>query len=62
MFVATSSICWYYLFKSLGIVWCTVYLIVYNACFLSLYTEDFENLQELGIQDFEQQLAGEHGK
>jgi hypothetical protein len=34
------------------------------ACFqsLSLGAEDFENLQELDVQDFEQQLAGEQGK
>jgi hypothetical protein len=25
-------------------------------------TDDFENLQELDVQDFEQQLAGELGK
>jgi hypothetical protein len=29
---------------------------------LSLGADDFENLQELNIQDFEQQLAGEQGK
>jgi hypothetical protein len=29
---------------------------------LSLGAEDFENLQELDFQDFEQQLAGEQGK
>jgi hypothetical protein len=35
-----------------------------NACFrsMSLGVEDFENLQELDVQDFEQQLAGEQGK
>jgi hypothetical protein len=34
------------------------------ACFwsLSLGVEDFENLQELDIQYFEQQLVGEQGK
>jgi hypothetical protein len=33
-------------------------------CFqsLSLGTGDFENLQELDIQDFEQQVAGEEDK
>jgi hypothetical protein len=33
-------------------------------CFrsLSLGADDFENLQELSVQDFEQQLAGEQGK
>jgi hypothetical protein len=32
-----------------------VYLFVYIACFrsLSLGVEDFENLQELNVQDFE---------
>jgi hypothetical protein len=29
---------------------------------MSLGVEDFENLQELDVQDFEQQLAGEQGK
>jgi hypothetical protein len=29
---------------------------------LSSSTDDFENLSELGIQNFEQQLAGEQGK
>jgi hypothetical protein len=29
---------------------------------LSLGAEDFENLQELNVQDFEQQLAGEQAK
>jgi hypothetical protein len=29
---------------------------------LSLGTNDFENLQELDFQDFEQQPAGEQGK
>jgi hypothetical protein len=34
------------------------------ACFRSLLlgADDFENLQELDIQDFEQQLTGEQGK
>jgi hypothetical protein len=34
------------------------------ACFqlLLLGTDDFENLQELDFQDFEQQPAGEQGK
>jgi hypothetical protein len=34
------------------------------ACFrsLSLGANDFENLQELDFQDFEQQQAGEEGK
>jgi hypothetical protein len=34
------------------------------ACFwsLSLGADDFENLQELDFQDFEQQTAGEEGK
>jgi hypothetical protein len=34
------------------------------ACFwsLSFGADDFENLQELDFQDFDQQLAGEQGK
>jgi hypothetical protein len=42
----------------------TVYLFTCVAYFLSLPlgAEDFENLQELDIQDFEQQLAEEQGK
>jgi hypothetical protein len=28
----------------------------------TLGAEDFENLQELDVQDFEQQLVGEQGK
>jgi hypothetical protein len=48
----------------LGTVWYTVYLFVCIACFglLSLGTDDIENLPELDVQDFEQQLAGEQGK
>jgi hypothetical protein len=40
------------------------YLFTYVAYFqsLALGVEDFENLQELGIHDLEQQLAGEQGK
>jgi hypothetical protein len=35
-----------------------------NACFrsLSLGAKDFENIQELDVQDFEQQQTGEQGK
>jgi hypothetical protein len=64
MFVGRSSICWYYLLSPIGIVWCTIFLFACMACFqsLSLGAEDFENLQELDVQDFEQQLAGEQGK
>jgi hypothetical protein len=29
---------------------------------LSFGADDFENLQELDVQDFEQQLVGEQGK
>jgi hypothetical protein len=41
-----------------------IYLFVCIACFRSLLlgAEDFENLQELDVQDFEQQLAEEQGK
>jgi hypothetical protein len=40
------------------------FLVAFVACFrsLPLGTEDFKNLQELNVQDFEQQLEGEHGK
>jgi hypothetical protein len=40
-----------------------IYLFVI-ACFwsLSLGANDFENLQKLDFQDFEQQLVGEQGK
>jgi hypothetical protein len=42
----------------------TVCLFDCVACFRSLLlgAEDFENLQELNVQDFEQQIAGEQGK
>jgi hypothetical protein len=42
----------------------TVYLFTCVASFRSLQlgAEDFENLQELDVQDFEQQLAKEQGK
>jgi hypothetical protein len=45
-------------------MWCTIYLFACVACFglLPLGVEDFENLQELDVQDFEQQLVGEQGK
>jgi hypothetical protein len=48
----------------LGIVWYTIHLFVCIAYFQSLLlgADDFENLQELDIQDFEQQLVGEQGK
>jgi hypothetical protein len=40
-----------------------VYLFACIACFrsLSLGTKDFENLQELDVQGFEQQQVGEQG-
>jgi hypothetical protein len=40
-------------------------LFICFCCFfrsLPLGIEDFENLQELNVRDFEQQLAGEQGK
>jgi hypothetical protein len=42
----------------------TIYLFAYIASFwsLSLGAVDFENFQELDIQDFEQQQVGEKGK
>jgi hypothetical protein len=41
-----------------------LYLFASIACFwlLSLGADDFENLQELDEQEFEQQLVGEQGK
>jgi hypothetical protein len=47
-----------------GTIWCSVCLFVCVACFrsLPLGAEDFENLQELDVQDFEQQIVGEQGK
>jgi hypothetical protein len=41
-----------------------VYYLFIIACFRSqsLGTNDFENLQELDFQDFEQQPVGEQGK
>jgi hypothetical protein len=49
---------------SLGTVWCNVYFFICNALFLVAIVgaDDFENLQELNVQDFEQQLAGEQVK
>jgi hypothetical protein len=48
----------------LGTVWCTAYLFACVASFrsLPLGAKDFGNLQELGVHDFEQQLAREQGK
>jgi hypothetical protein len=65
MFVATSNIFWYCLFshrKLFGVLF--IYLINCVTCFrlLPLGAEDFENLQELDVQNFEQQLVGEQGK
>jgi hypothetical protein len=59
-----SRIFWYYLFSYyvlFGVLF--IYLFVI-AGFLSLLlgADDFENLQELDFQDFEQQPAGEQGK
>jgi hypothetical protein len=41
-----------------------LYLFSFIVCFLllSLGVDDFENLQELDIQDFKQQQAGEQDK
>jgi hypothetical protein len=59
-----SSIFWYYLLShqgAYGVLF--IYLFIF-ACFrsLSLGVDNFENLQELDLQDFEQQLVGEQGK
>jgi hypothetical protein len=57
-----SNIFWYYLFRYsvlFGILF--TYLLVFLV-FDRTITDDFENLQELDVQDFEQQLAGELGK
>jgi hypothetical protein len=64
MFVAMSSIFWYYLFRHyvlFGVLFIYLFTI---TCFqsLSLGANNFENLQELNVQDFEHQLAEEHGK
>jgi hypothetical protein len=64
MFVVMSSTFWYYLFRYYVLFSILFIHLSANACFLSLSlgADDFENLQELDIQDFEQQLAGEQGK
>jgi hypothetical protein len=60
-----SSTFWYCLFRHR---YCLVYYLFIClfviACFQlpSLVADDFENLQELDFQDFEQQLVGEQGK
>jgi hypothetical protein len=43
---------------------CSLFLSDFIAYFrsLSLGADNFGNLQELDVQDFEQQLAGEQGK
>jgi hypothetical protein len=59
-----SSIFWYCLF-SLYVLFGVLFIYLFVvACFrsLSLGAEDFENLQELDFQDFEQEPAGEQGK
>jgi hypothetical protein len=42
----------------------TIYLFVHSSCFqsVSLDANNFENLQELDIQYFEQQVMREQGK
>jgi hypothetical protein len=50
---------------SLLALFCIFFIYLFAiACFqsLSLGVDDFENLQELNFQDFEQQLAKEQGK
>jgi hypothetical protein len=55
-----SRIFWYCLIRIYVLF---IYLFAI-ACFqsLSLGTNDFENLQELDFQDFEQQPAGDQGE
>jgi hypothetical protein len=39
-----------------------VYCFIYLLCISYLDTVDFDNLQEVEDQDFEQQVVGEQGK
>jgi hypothetical protein len=50
--------------QSLGTGCYTVYLFICIAYFQSLLlnADDYKNLQELDVQDFEQQLVGGQGK
>jgi hypothetical protein len=60
MFIAMSSIFWYCLFRQY-VLFNILFVYAYFRS-LSLDADDFENLQELDFQDFEQQPAGEQGK
>jgi hypothetical protein len=59
-----SGIFWYCLCRYEVLVGVLFIYLFAIACFwsLPLGAEDFENLQELNFQDFEQQPAGEQGK
>jgi hypothetical protein len=61
MFVVMSSTFWYCLFRYLVLFDVLFIYLFAIACFwsLSLGADDFENLQDLDIKDFEQQLVGE---
>jgi hypothetical protein len=59
-----GSILWYCFLSHWVLFGILLIYFVRIACFrsLSLGADDFENLQELGIQGFEQQLVGEQSK
>jgi hypothetical protein len=64
VFVAISIIFWCGLFRKLvlfDILFIYLFIIAYSRS-ISLGADDYENLQELDIQDFEQQVAEEQGK
>jgi hypothetical protein len=64
VFVAISIIFWCGLFRKLvlfDILFIYLFIIACSRS-ISLGADDYENLQELDIQDFEQQVAGEQGK
>jgi hypothetical protein len=64
VFIARSSIFWYYLIRIWVLFDVLVIYLFAIACFrsLSLGADNFGNLQELNFQDFEQQSAREQGK
>jgi hypothetical protein len=59
-----SRIFWYYLIRIYVLFGVRFIYLFASAYFrsLSLGANDFGNLQELDLQDFEQQPAGEQGK
>jgi hypothetical protein len=59
-----SRIFWYFLIRHwvlFNVLFIYLFIITYIQS-LSLGVDDFENLQELDFQDFEQQPVGEQGK